>query len=787
MIPPSLAHFRHFKYTAGMAPEDENASRPLWALTAPRAWALAGVLALVAACAAGTIGAWPSSTNPAIPDAPGPGAGAAAVAFAAVGGGVLAALYILAACGIGRGVVRALRPVSPASRELEFGAGLAAMLVLSHLLASIGALTPLTAWGVVLIGVVLWGASFARPVKTAIGSSATAAWWWLPALPAAAVLLAAASNPPGLLWASEAGGYDTVSYHLQLVREWLAAGRLSPLDHNIYSYLPSYAEGAFLHLAHLAVPIRSLLGPDVTASVGGLAETAILGAAWLHALVAIGAAVGLARVASTILTDGREFAALAGAALLATPWVVVVGSLAYNDMFVVALGAGCVLAAVSPGLSASARGVLIGLMGSAAVGAKPTAFFLLAPLVLAAIVLPKLVTTRGDWMRLIVACAVVGSLAGAPWLIRNAAASGNPVFPFAGSVFGDGPWTAEQHARYKSAHRFDGSVSDRFAAALALPTAGAGDPKAHGLGGQPRGLFHNQWSILFPIGIIGLGLGLAAARTRRASATMLVALAAQLGAWLALTHVQSRFLLPCVIPLALGVALGLEALRTLLGGTRGARLATLSLGAVCVAWLALRTVLIFSSECGGRPNVLLAFGVDGLTGEPLIHELSHVPAEMRERVFSGLPSPQMFVNTGGLDDFIPPSGPTAIYLLGDATPFYFTNPRVPVVYHTTYDRPPWATSDPAASSNPDAWARALHDRGVRFVLVNNAELARLHDSGWYDPAVTPTLVDQFVREHGRVIVRWPHRGQDLYMLKEPRPAAPPPAWTGSAGRYCSSS
>ena len=70
--------------------------------------------------------------------------------------------------------------------------------------------------------------------------------WGVPAL---ALLLVAASSPPGWLWDSEGRGYDALEYHLQLPQEWLRMGRLAPLEHNVYSFLPGYIEAAFYHLA----------------------------------------------------------------------------------------------------------------------------------------------------------------------------------------------------------------------------------------------------------------------------------------------------------------------------------------------------------------------------------------------------------------------------------------------------------------------------------------------------------------------------------------------------------
>ena len=60
------------------------------------------------------------------------------------------------------------------------------------------------------------------------------------------MLIVACTIPPGLTWAVEAWGYDVLSYHLELPREWLAIGRMTGLEHNVYSYLPSLAEAGYM-------------------------------------------------------------------------------------------------------------------------------------------------------------------------------------------------------------------------------------------------------------------------------------------------------------------------------------------------------------------------------------------------------------------------------------------------------------------------------------------------------------------------------------------------------------
>ena len=72
-------------------------------------------------------------------------------------------------------------------------------------------------------------------LTAALGSLFAAALLWT-AAPAVAVLLVAACSAPGWLWASEFGGYDALSYHLQLPKEWLHLKKITTLDHNVYSH-----------------------------------------------------------------------------------------------------------------------------------------------------------------------------------------------------------------------------------------------------------------------------------------------------------------------------------------------------------------------------------------------------------------------------------------------------------------------------------------------------------------------------------------------------------------------
>src|SRR5690606_21975160 len=155
-------------------------------------------------------------------------------------------------------------------------------------------------------------------------------------LPAIAVMIVAACNPTGWLWPGEGNGYDALSYHLQLPHEWIARGSLAPLEHNIYSYLPSYIEAAFMHIG---VMMGAPATPPPTGGAWGLLAAdgaGVISAQLLSAFSALVAAWITARFALRLLTGAPAWlaqacAGLAAATVLATPWTVVTGALPYTE------------------------------------------------------------------------------------------------------------------------------------------------------------------------------------------------------------------------------------------------------------------------------------------------------------------------------------------------------------------------------------------------------------------------------------------------------------------------
>lgn len=741
--------------------------------------------------------------------------GMIAAATAALGGLITPVLYMLGAFGLGRPLAAVLAPrsrtqsatpdPSDARRHLQLALGIGAMLWLSHamgvmgLLSEAGPLGPygsrMAAWGVVALGLVLLADQVARgdlrPERWPVFPPATVLW-----TPALALVLVAGASPPLGLWESEFGGYDALSYHLQLAKEWAAGpmGRIWPVEHNVYSFLPSYMESAFAHLGALSL---GSTGPPT----GGGAITRMLGgeAHWVHACQFLHAAMGLVSallVARVVCLLGQRagangaiaaFGGIAGGALLlATPWTIVVGSLAYNELAMLAAAAGAFLAAAQANIGPWRRGVAAGWLVGIACSAKPTALLLVGP----AVALALLAWQDRSRVRELVPATCGGTIAGlaaiGPWLVRNALASGgNPVFPFAASRLGHGHWTEEQAARYARAHTTDLSPGERLV--LLFSPRGA----SHGVvTGQARGLGHEQWSIVPWIALVSLVIVLLWKPARRVGVVLWLGAIITVLCWGAFTHVQSRFLLPLLVPMA--ILFGLAACAVQVAATRRIRrepgdrpagmpiLAAAFIGVLPVT-VAGWSAVIFMRQYQAQPNRLLVLGAGGLTGMLFEPSLSTATTEERASFFNEQAQPPVFVNLGMRErgrDFAPEIGePAGVYLLGDAAPLYYLDalgsPRqgmtpsvgtvirgakewsaVRVEYHTTWDRSPLGEAIAAAPGEPAAWTRWMRSHGFGFVLVNYPELARLIERDRnFDPRVTIASVRDWLGSSGVRSVR----------------------------------
>jgi len=658
---------------------------------------------------------------------------------------LIAGAWMLGALGLGtlaeplvrRALAQADAPArAPGAWSLQLSLGAALALWIAHAMGTLGAwrgghvMDAIAAWTPVALGIGAL-ALRSRRGKGPVENPATAPLASLAALLPIGVMLVAACAPSGSLWVSEARGFDVLSYHLQLPREWLELGRIEPLEHNVYSWLPGYMEAAYAQI--LAMAAAAPLSPG-----SGLAR-GLSACQFVHVLLGISAAAVIGRLTAILAASdstgadpqhkrGALFAgAIAGAAALSVPWTVVVSSLAYNEMALVLCGAGAMAGALFGDGRPAARGLLVGAMVGAACGAKPTALFVIGgPAALAL----AWRTPVKHWAILGAGVTAGGLAFLGPWLIRNWAAGGNPVFPFFTDLFGSAHWSAEQAQRWDAGHHFDGSWADRIALLFSA-----------------RGALHTQWSILFFLLAIGALAALASRSLRTTAAILVGGFAVQLGAWLSTGHLQSRFLIPVLVTGAPLVGLGCYSMIRAVAPAHHALVRAVAV--VGVLAMGVHTTVIFLAQNEGRPNIALVGGAGLFDGSILRESLRFAGHGERTMLLEdAVPSAATSALAAPARRTASPSAPgppSLVYLLGDSTPLYF---RVPALYHTTWDASPLGEALRAGGGDSARAAAILRDRGVTHLLINPGELARLTADGWYDPLVTPAVAEAFVRDHG---------------------------------------
>lgn len=452
---------------------------------------------------------------------------AGVVLWALVREAPLLLVWLVACAGYGRWTLRGLgeRGRGRLAAVSAVGIGLGAMSLLTLGLGVAGWLDRAVAAALVGLGAAGWVADRALARGEARGDDGArgGAWLWLPALagaPVIAIVAAAAVVPPGVLWGDEPHGYDVVSYHLQLPREWHDRGAVAPTPHNVFGFFPLAMEMHFL----LAMHLRGGAYAGMFLAQLMHAACTLLTAAAVHAAVAETGRPSASR---------RGGAAVAAAATLVTPWVGLLAPVAYNDGLAMLLGALAIawfLRAIDEERPARPL-ALAGLLAGFACAAKLTA----GPMLLTPIVALAAVTGSAAPRRRVAGALVAlaaGAAALAPWLARNVAWTGNPLFPQATALFGSAHWRPQQVERWQAAH----APRDDQRGALARTQALARQVLVDWRYGY----------VLLPAAL----LAAVARRTRRGA--LLVALLAWMALfWLAFTHLQSRFLVLAIAPAAM--------------------------------------------------------------------------------------------------------------------------------------------------------------------------------------------------------------------------------------------
>ncbi len=500
------------------------------------------------------------------------------------------------------------------------------------------------------------------------------------------MILFAATLPPGTFWLGEARGYDVLEYHLQGPREWFLGGRMQFLPHNVYTVFPQQAEVLYLLLMHLV----------------GDAWAAAVPSQILHALLTI---AGVAAAAAFAPAGWPRRVVLL--AVGTVPWLVVVGSLAYVEgalLFYAVVAGGLLLRTESGGTAVMlAAGACAGLAG----GCKYTALALVA----AALPVSWLLAGTGRLrvrLRGVALFALAAAVVFAPWALRNAAWTGNPVYPFAYEWFGGAAWSPLQDAQWASGHRVQMSVADRVGLAF-----------RELLGRQTSaGWQFAAFGGLFAVG----GLALLLTRTRR-GLFWLLWLVMILLVWGSVTHLPGRFAIVALAPLAglLGEALG----RALSAGHRVERVLGVALGLL----------------------VLTSAAIGGLVSTRLLRESAGYWQRQQIDVGHELAGqPELFRDAHVLNQLPPGS---RLWLIGDAAVFYIDRP---LHYTVVFGRDPWLEQAEREDQAPQALVAWLRERGWTHVAVQWPEVERLRQTYGFSERVTPAFFDELQRRAGLVPV-----------------------------------
>jgi hypothetical protein len=588
---------------------------------------------------------------------------------------LVAALIAGAAIGIGDTIIRLLR-VRQGTRlaervALAYGVGTAILGVLAMLAGRMGWLDPwfirasLAALAILpVFRFVAQRFGRAAPAGPSIGAGPTvsAAWeneshekrssdrlaWLFVLLIAPFVLITLLGS---MLPATD---FDVLEYHLQGPKEYYQAGRIQFLPHNVYTNMPFDVE--MLHLLGMAVMADWWWG-----ALPGQLLVALFGPAAAVLIYATGARVS---------TRAGWLAALV---YLSTPWIYRIGVIAYVEgplLFYHAALVWAGLAGPPTGEKGAGRSwMLLGLLAGGAMGCKYTA--------LISAVIPFGLLAAGDcWrrrtLRPLLAYALGWGIVMAPWLLRNVADTGDPVYPLGYRIFHGRNWDEARQVQWQNAHG-PHPISWKELAVSIVDVAGRSDWQSP------------LYLALAPLSLLRPG-------SRRMSWFLWAYAAYIFATWWLLTHRLDRFWLPILPILAILAGLGADWIRHW-------------------GWMALLAVILAISLITNLAYESSALaGFNEWTGDiPLLrHDL---PARLNRPLAS-------------LDQKLPRD--SRVLLVGQAAVFHVS---CPIVYNTVFNP---ETIEVLAKGKDLAGLRvALRERGLTHIYVDWKEIERHREPGGY--------------------------------------------------------
>ena len=340
-------------------------------------------------------------------------------------------------------------------------------------------------------------------------------------VPFAVYLLLGAVSPPT--------DFDVREYHLQGPKEWFQQGQINFLQHNVYTSFPFLSE------------MLSLTGMVFAADWwhGALVGQIVLSSFQLLSMLSV---FSIAR-----RWISKDVAWLGALIYLTTPWTLRISLIAYAEgaltFYLIAATMCALLVRQVPG-RVIGMSFVTGLLAGCSMASKYTGLISVI-LPTAAVIAVQFRKSRSklsndtkaaqnafDPWRQLQRSATAFSLGVAamiaPWLMKNVAETGNPVYPLGYSVFGGSEWSPKMQSRWKPAHAASEHDFSRI--------------PEHILGAA----VYNKWTsgLLFALAVPSVLLW----RRNKSIPVILCLIVWGFAAWWAFTHRIDRFWIP-LIPL----------------------------------------------------------------------------------------------------------------------------------------------------------------------------------------------------------------------------------------------
>ncbi|MFQ5731314.1 MAG: ArnT family glycosyltransferase [Planctomycetaceae bacterium] len=489
--------------------------------------------------------------------------------------------------------------------------------------------------------------------------------------------------------------FDVKEYHLQGPKEFFQNGRIEFLRHNVYTSFPFLTE----MLSLTAMVVRG------DWYRGALAGKAVLAGFSLLSALAVYAA------------GRRLFGAPAGwvglLIHLTTPWTYRISIIAYAEggltfyliASLLALIVAVRRATESPGREAAGSKpmfLLAGLLAGCGMSCKyPGVVQVVIPLGISAALFAWIapVEVASRWrvaLRSAGLFALGTVLAVGPWLVKNIAETGNPVYPLLGSIFDGEDWDADLDAKWRAGH----SPPDYDPADVGVKLIDV--------------VAKSDWQSGLVFAFAPLAFFGAA---RRRAGWLWLYVGCLFAAWWVLTHRIDRFWIP-LLPVAAVLA--------------GA-------GAV---WSSARVWRVAAGSAIGLTLIYnLAFIVTPLCGYNAYLIDDEVARKDAETTSVGIP----FLNANLPAD-------ARVLCVGEAQVFDL---RRDVVYNTVFDRSIFQKwfGQPVPGTPPGEWPlrppetirMTLREEGITHVYVNWDEVRRYRSTYGFTEFVTPQRFQQLVQ------------------------------------------